>query len=452
MSPPTLTRQAPGVIYWFRNDLRLHDPVALSHAIGRAQALGGWLLPVFVHDTRNQARTPWGFERMGPYRRTWLGMALDDLQSQLKCLGSCLIQSHGQPVQCLSAWVQALGQPLVVCEEIAAPEEQSDIAELQRLGVKVETVWQSTLMSPESLPFTPVQMPDLFTAFRQKVERHGTPPAAPMPAIQTLPPAPDASLMAKALASHSATRFAPATQAWPDARSALAWDQPAWGGGERAALAHLAQYVRRGLPHSYKATRNGLLGLDYSSKWSPWLATGALSPRTAWAAIAEFESEHGASDSSYWLRFELLWRDHFRWLHHKYGARLYRAQGLGHDKRPSHDEAAFARWCAGQTGHEWIDAGMRELAATGYLSNRMRQNVASYLIHDLTCDWRAGAAWFEAMLIDYDVYSNQGNWLYLSGRGTDARANRRFNPELQAQNYDPDGIYRRTWVSSPDDQ
>ena len=75
MSPPTLTRQAPGVIYWFRNDLRLHDPVALSHAIGRAQALRGWLLPVFVHDTRNQARTPWGFERMGPYRRTWLGMA-----------------------------------------------------------------------------------------------------------------------------------------------------------------------------------------------------------------------------------------------------------------------------------------------------------------------------------------------------------------------------------------
>jgi len=100
----------------------------------------------------------------------------------------------------------------------------------------------------------------------------------------------------------------------------------------------------------------------------------------------------------------------------------------------------------GQTGHDWIDAGMRELAATGYLSNRMRQNVASYLIHDLGCDWRAGASWFEHCLIDFDVYSNQGNWLYLSGRGTDARANRRFNPDVQAEQYDPDGVYRRTWV------
>jgi deoxyribodipyrimidine photo-lyase len=93
---------------------------------------------------------------------------------------------------------------------------------------------------------------------------------------------------------------------------------------------------------------------------------------------------------------------------------------------------------------------MRELAATGYLSNRMRQNVASYLIHDLDCDWRAGAAWFEHCLIDFDVYSNQGNWLYLSGRGTDARANRRFNPVVQAQQYDPDGSYRRTWAGAKD--
>jgi len=77
----------------------------------------------------------------------------------------------------------------------------------------------------------------------------------------------------------------------------------------------------------------------------------------------------------------------------------------------------------------------------------MRQNVASYLIHDLACDWRAGAAWFESCLIDFDVYNNQGNWLYLSGRGTDPRPHRRFNPELQAKNYDPDGAYRQLWAA-----
>jgi deoxyribodipyrimidine photo-lyase len=188
--------------------------------------------------------------------------------------------------------------------------------------------------------------------------------------------------------------------------------------------------------------------VDYSSKWSPWLATGALSPRTAWASIADFEASEGANKSTYWLFFELLWRDHFRWLHKKYGKKLYFPGGLKKLPPPSHDSLAFQRWCQANTGNPFIDAGMKELALTGYLSNRMRQNVASYLIHDLACDWRAGAAWFEANLIDYDVYSNQANWLYISGRGTDPRPQRRFNPELQAKNYDPGGSYRKNWLES----
>ena len=91
---------------------------------------------------------------------------------------------------------------------------------------------------------------------------------------------------------------------------------------------------------------------------------------------------------------------------------------------------------------------MRELAASGYLSNRLRQLVASYLIHDLGGDYRAGAAWFEAQLLDYDVYSNQGNWLYIAGRGTDPRGGRRFNPEKQTREHDPDGEYRHMWSHS----
>jgi deoxyribodipyrimidine photo-lyase len=115
----------------------------------------------------------------------------------------------------------------------------------------------------------------------------------------------------------------------------------------------------------------------------------------------------------------LLWRD-LRFLHLKYGRQLYRAAGLGKQPAPSHDPAAFGRWCRGETGEPLVDAAMRELAATGFMSNRLRQLVASYLINDLGGDWRAGAAWFEAQLIDYDVYSNQGNWLYIAGRGTTA--------------------------------
>ncbi len=187
------------------------------------------------------------------------------------------------------------------------------------------------------------------------------------------------------------------------------------------------------------------MGLDYSSKWSPWLATGSLSPRQAIAQLRQFEATHGVSDGSYWLWFELLWRDYFRFLHLQHGHTLYRARGLGPAQATPHDDQRFAAWCAGQTGQPLVDAAMCELATTGYLSNRLRQVVASYLIHDLGCDWRAGAAWFEAQLLDYDVYSNQGNWLYIAGRGTDPRGGRRFDPVKQAATYDPDGAYQRLW-------
>lgn len=211
---------------------------------------------------------------------------------------------------------------------------------------------------------------------------------------------------------------------------------------------HLAQYCAQGHPHRYKATRNRLSGVDDSSKWSLWLATGALSARQAWAAVADFEAAHGANDGTYWLWFELLWRDHFRWLHRKHGRSLYRARGLAPQApcRPL-DPDRLAGWTQGRTGCELVDAGMRELAATGYLSNRLRQIVASYWLHDLHGDWRVGAAWFESHLLDYDPCSNTGNWLYLAGLGTDPRGGRRFNPDKQTAEHDPDGAYRRRWLS-----
>ena len=230
-----------------------------------------------------------------------------------------------------------------------------------------------------------------------------------------------------------------------DARSSFPYGTPACDGSEAAALAHLAQYLARKLPHSYKATRNGLTGLDYSSKFSPWLATGALSPRQIYADLKAFEHDQGANDGTYWLWFELLWRDYFRLLHLQYGAALYRARGLSELPPAPHNPRGFDHWCRGETGEPLVDAAMRELAATGYLSNRLRQVVASYLIYDLHSDWRAGAAWFESQLVDYDVYSNQANWLYIAGRGTDPRGGRRFNPIKQAQDHDADGSYRRLW-------
>lgn len=435
------TCRPPGVLFWFRNDLRLHDQTALLTAVAHARRIGGWLLPVFIHDPAQHAVTRWGFARTGAHRRRWLAATLDDLAAQLAALGSRLAHCTGDPATVLRRLVADLGAPLLVCEDIAAPEERGIVTALRHAGVATECVWQSTLLAPDSLPFDPCAVPDTFSVFRQAVERAGVQAPPPHPPPNALPPLPPANLLARLADQPAPAAPSPAS----DPRSAFPYAEAAFHGGERAALAHLAGYCRRRLPHRYKATRNGLSGTDYSSKWSPWLATGALSPRRAWAAIQAFEAEHGANEGTYWLWFELLWRDHFRWLHHKHGARLYHAGGLTAHPAPRHDPTPFERWRQGRTGHPFIDAGMRELAATGYLSNRLRQNVASYLVHDLNGDWRAGAAWFEAQLIDYDVYSNQGNWLYLSGRGTDPRGSRRFNPDKQAHDYDPDGRYRECW-------
>ena len=439
----TTPSKAAGVVFWFRNDLRLHDNPALQHAIALAEQRQTWLLPVFVQDSAMQDSTPWGFVRASDHRQAWITMAVQGVAQQLAALGSPLQTWAGAPSQVLAECLQALGANTLVCEEIAAPEEMAQIQALKQQGLEVHTVWQSSLMAPESLPFAPADVPDVFSAFRRAVERHGCAPAQPLPAVTRMPPRPTQALPASKGAT-LAEQPAPLS----DPRSAFPWAQAEFHGGEHAALAHLARYCSRGLPHSYKATRNGLVGTDYSTKWSPWLATGALSARQAWAAIAAFEAQHGATESSQWIQLELLWRDHFRWLHVKHGARMYWRRGLSDAPLAPlrHDARRFERWRTGQTGHALIDAGMRELLATGYSSNRLRQNLASFLIHDLGCDWRAGAAWFESQLIDYDVYNNQGNWLYLSGRGTDPRGSRRFNPDKQAHDYDADGAFRRLWL------
>ena len=447
------------VLCWFRNDLRLHDHAALA-----AAQHGGatHLLPVYCHAPAHDV-TPWGFARKGRHREAFEGAALRGLSQRLTALGNPLLTCRGAPATVLPALAQALGATTVVCEDIAAPEEQAQVAALRAAGLQVHTVWQSSLLDPATLPFAPAQLPAVFTTFRQAVERNGVAPPSPLAAPAALLPPPPAGALSddvlhavgaqgmidqvgsERTVATDAGRRADSHQAGCDARSSFPYGTPACDGAEAAALAHLTQYLSRKLPHSYKATRNGLTGLDYSSKFSPWLATGALSARQVMAALREFEATHGANDGSYWLWFELLWRDYFRQLHLQHGPALYRARGLSAQPLAPHNAQGFSRWCQGDTGEPLVDAAMHELSATGYLSNRLRQLVASYLVHDLRGDWRAGAAWFESQLVDFDVYSNQGNWLYIAGRGTDPRGGRRFNPQKQTQDHDPDGRYRRMW-------
>ncbi|MBM5571739.1 MULTISPECIES: DASH family cryptochrome [Deefgea] len=424
-------------LYWFRNDLRLSDNAALNLACQQATELA------LVYCLAPDEDTKWGFTRIGKHRKAFLADTLQDLSQECKRLGNQLLIIVGQPSKVLPQLMRQLNTTTLYCESIAAPEEIAQVEALRAQGVTVTTKWQSTLFDPSQLPFAIAQLPATFTPFRQQIEKSGIRAPAPQPSIERLP-APPAAIDSVATVD---------IQTWAgfalqDARSAFPYHHAQWRGGATTAAAHLQHYIESGLADSYKQTRNGLIGTDYSTKFSPWLASGALSARQINHAIKAHEASEGANESTYWIGFELLWRDYFRFLHLRYGRQLYRANGLNAAATLAHHTENFYRWCQAQTGEPFIDAGMRELTATGYLSNRMRQNVASFLVHQLQCDWRAGAAWFETQLIDYDVYSNQGNWLYLAGCGTDPRANRRFSIEKQIANYDPEHTYLNLWRHS----
>jgi deoxyribodipyrimidine photo-lyase len=412
------------VIYWFRTDLRLHDNPSLL----RAYEAADYLLPVFIRSSDDEQMTPWGFERQGFYRKEFMDASAASLANQLEGLGSALYCYTGKPTDILANLMNTLKASAIYCESIEAPYENQEIKALQDKGINIQTHWQSSMIAPSELPFEPKNMPDVFTSFRQSIERTGKRYTKPIDAITKIPPLPQPNI-----GSEFRCDFKPAVQ------------PVLFAGGEHAALIHLNQYFTKRLPDSYKKTRNELSRFDASSKFSPWLATGCISARWIAHELQHYEEKFGANDGTYWLWFELLWRDYFRFLAIKHGVRLFHRRGLGKKSHFAFEQKSFRQWTTGSTGEPLVDAGMHELLATGFLSNRMRQIVASYWIYSMQGNWQAGAAWFESQLIDYDVYSNQGNWLYIAGHGTDPRGGRAFNMVKQAQEYDPNGDYRRQW-------
>ena len=415
------------IIYWFRNDLRLEDNPAFSQACTDAK----YLLPIYIHQPYLEKDTPWKFPRVGEHRKVFLEQSLRELRAQLKGLGSELFEFTGDQSNVFERLRTQIDADTIYCEQIEAPEELEQVALLKDAGFRVNSIWQSSMLDPQSLPFALQEMPDIFTQFRQQVERQKLRFAKPLEAPKSIPSLPSIEMSS---IEQNAVNYQP--------------QECLFQGGEQSARTHIQQYFKRRLPDTYKQTRNQLIGMDYSSKFSPWLALGSCSARSIAKQISEYEVRYGANDGTYWLWFELLWRDYFRFLHFKFGKKLYHSKGLSKASSHPFDSKKFIQWSSGKTGESLIDAGMRELQRTGYLSNRLRQVVASYWIYDMKGDWQAGAAWFESQLIDYDVYSNQGNWLYIAGKGTDPRGGRPFNVSKQTQDHDPEGIYRRIWLDS----
>ncbi|MFP5519414.1 MAG: DASH family cryptochrome [Bdellovibrionia bacterium] len=291
-----------------------------------------------------------------------------------------------------------------------------------------------SLFKQEQLPFSLEKLPPVFTDFRKKVEAQW---AVPNLTLGPQATAKSSHLQIPELFIHE----------W----QVPEMDQPRFRGGEVAGQERLHAYLWQTQSIlSYKETRNGLLNFDDSSKFSPWLSTGALSPRQIYWEIKKFEESFTANESTYWLVFELLWREYFRLYTRKYNKGIFKLRGpfiRNKNYLPNRlAEQEFQKWISGQTGNDFIDANMLELNSTGYMSNRGRQNVASYLCKTMQVPWTWGAEYFEKMLVDYDVSSNWGNWNYVAGVGTDPR-DRIFNADKQAQDYDPQGLYQKKWLN-----
>jgi deoxyribodipyrimidine photo-lyase len=425
------------ILLWFRNDLRLHDHELLHQALSH----NSQIVPVYCFDPRQFGQTGFGFPKTGAFRAQFLLESVAALRRQLRALGSDLVVRRGKPEAVIPEIVRQLALDAVSWhQEVTAEEtavEAALVNQLRQPGISYTTAWGQTLYHPQDLPFEIAQLPDIFTHFRKRVEQTCViRPALPSPTnLPPLPPIAPGELPTLADLGLKAPI--------PDRRGAITFR-----GGETAGIERLQHYLwETDSLRRYKATRNGMLGADYSSKFSPWLALGCLSPRRIYEEVKAYEAQRVQNDSTYWLIFELLWRDYFRLIAAKYGNRLFYASGLqGLQIAWKQDWPRFDRWATGQTGFPLVDANMRELAATGFMSNRGRQNVASFVTKNLGIDWRMGAEWFESLLIDYDVCSNWGNWNYTAGVGNDARGFRYFNIPKQSKDYDPQGRYVKHWL------
>ena len=433
----------PTALLWLRHDLRLHDHAALADALNAAGP-DGRLVAVRCLDPRDTETTDLGIPKTGAYRAQFVLESLRDLRARMRAHGGDLVVRQGRPEDVLPDLARQSGAASVHVSDEPTREE-TDVADAVRRslpGLDWRTAWGHTLVDVEALPFRIDRAPDVFTQFRKAVERG---PAAerypaPRPAPNVLPPLPDGIDPGEIPGSVGALGLEPLD---PDTRRGFSIR-----GGETEGLARLQAYVwDLDRLRTYKETRNGMLDPDDSSKLSPWLSNGCLSPRRVQAEVARYEAERERNKSTYWLTFELLWRDFFRVYGTKHGDRLFWPSGPKGVEGVSTrlDWAHFDAWREGRTGLPLVDASMRELNATGFMSNRGRQNAASFFVKHLDLDWRAGAAVYESLLIDYDVTSNWGNWAYVAGVGSDPR-DRYFDVELQAKKYDPDADFVRHWL------
>ncbi|MCF8243974.1 MAG: DASH family cryptochrome [Saprospiraceae bacterium] len=428
-------------IVWFRQDLRLHDNEALTEALQHCDTI----IPIYVFDRRvfHGKTRQFGFPKTGKFRAKFILESIVGLRQSLRKMGSELVVRLGKPEGEVFKIAQHFKTSWVFCNRERTQEElmvQDNLEHrLWTIGQEMRYSRGKMLYYTSDLPFPINQTPEVFTQFRKEVER-AVQVRSPLLLPNTIP-AFEFDLDIGTMPSLQELGYQPFKA---DERAPIVFQ-----GGETAGLERLNNYLwTSGAAKSYFDTRNEMLGADYSTKFSAWLAQGCISPKKIFHELKAFEQQHGENKSTYSIFFELMWRDFFRLIAKKHGNKIYMKGGLREEPNQClrNDNQLFQTWVDGETGVPFVDANMREPKLTGFMSNRGRQNVASYLINDMKLNWQMGAEYFESQLIDYDTASNWGNWNYLAGVGNGPREERYFNIENQAKQYDPQGDYVRYWA------
>jgi len=418
------------VIVWFRRDLRLADNPAFAKAVRR----GAPVLPLYVLDDE----TPGRF-RDGGAARWWLHGSLAALAASLRDHGLTLALRQGAAERVVAGVAAEVGAAAVLWnrryEPFAADSERRLSDALAAVGVEARSFNAALLAEPWEIATGAGGPYRVFSPFARALAARPLPPAgaAPRGAIPAAAP-----IRSERLADWA---LRPAAPDWASGFSEM------WTPGEAAARLRLADFLDDGLA-SYASARDRLDGSG-ASRLSPHLAWGEIGPRQIAAAVAaRVAAEPALAAGAEKFMAEIAWRE-FAWhLLHHYPHMAERNWRPAFDAMAWRDDAAGLRaWQRGRTGYPAVDAGMRELWATGWLSNRARMVVASFLTKHLLVDWRAGADWFLDTLVDADLASNAVNWQWVAGSGVDAAPFFRiFNPSAQGQRYDSEGAWVRRWI------
>ena len=421
-------------LVWFRSNLRVEDNTSLSRAIKDSSRVIGYI----NIDPATFELSDYGFKKTEKFRTKFLLESIQDLKKQLNGINISLIITNQDFETSINSIIEKYNIRSIYMQKEWTRDE---LAEEKQIPKHINLIkdFDQFLYSPESVKEVYENIPRGFSNFRKKCEKYLNieyPLQIPKPLdkknniddVYSIPTLNDLGFEEFRVHKNSVFKFI---------------------GGETSAKERVYEYFFETKRISkYKLTRNGLLGKDYSSKLSSWLANGSISVRYVYMQIKKYEEEIEKNESTYWLFFELIWRDFFKYVSMQHKDKFFSKSGIyGDSKDWSNNKELINRWINGETNEPFVNANMKELSQTGFMSNRGRQNVANYLTKELKIDWRIGAEYFESLLIDYDVHSNYGNWLYNAGIGNDSMPFRKFNPKLQSERYDPNKEYEKLWLN-----